>query len=515
VSNAHGEKPAVAYIKKGGWPVKAVTSTMLGVLMGLPGAAAAADVVTYHNSNTRQGSYIMPNLTQAAAANLQLDPNFAGTVSGNVYAQPLYWQPHGAKTGEIIVATESNQVSALDATTGATLWSVQLAPAEPSSALGCGDINPEGITGTPVIDSKSGTLYLDALTAVNGAPTHTLYALSLANKGATLAGWPINVDAMVNTAGGSFNSKYQGERGAQLLLGGTLYVTYGGRDGDCGTYYGTVIAVDPATQKLVGKWQTSAGGGGIWAQGGVSSDGKALFVTTGNTFTNSSSPWSGGEAIIRLPGDLAFTGKSPDYFTPSNWQTLDAQDRDLGGTEAIPLNVDSANGKPAARVIALGKDGNAYLANRNRLGGIGGQIGITNVSGTVIITAPAVYETPTTTMVAFTNYDGVAPCAGQNNLTMLNVAPKGSSPMSVAWCQAFSGRGSPIVTTTDGVSNPIVWVVGAEGDKVLHGFNATTGAVLFSGGGATLSGLHRFQTLMAANGRLYVAGDDKVYSFTY
>ncbi len=495
--------------------MKPLASTLLGAFFGLPAAAFAADVVTYHNSNTRQGSYVAPTLTQAAAATLQLDPNFTGAVSGNVYAQPLYWQPKGASTGEIIVATESNQVFALNATTGATIWSVQLAAPEPNSALGCGDINPEGITGTPVIDAKSGTLYLDALTAVNGAPTHTLYALSLANKGATLPGWPINVDATVNAAGGKFNSKYQGERGAQLLLGGNLYVTYGGRDGDCGTYYGTIIGIDPATQKLIGKWQTSAGGGGIWAQGGVSSDGKALFITTGNTFTNSSSSWSGGEAIVRLPGDLAFSGKTADYFAPSNWQTLDDEDRDLGGTEAIPLNVDSASGKPAPRVIAFGKDGNAYLANRNKLGGIGGQIGITNVSGTVIITAPAVYETPTTTMVAFTNYSGVAPCAGQNNLTMLNVAPKGTSPLTVAWCQAFSGRGSPIVTTTDGVSNPIVWVVGAEGDNLLHGYNATTGAVLFAGGGSTLSGLHRFQTLMAANGRLYVAGDNKVYSFTY
>jgi outer membrane protein assembly factor BamB len=495
--------------------VKAATSILLGALMGLPVLACAADVATYHNGNTRQGSYVTPTLTQAAAANLQLDPNFTGTVSGNVHAQPLYWQPSGSSAGEIIVATETNQVYALDATTGATLWSVQLAPPEPNSALGCGDIDPEGITGTPVIDSKTGTLYLDALTAVNNAPTHTLYALSLANKGATLPGWPINVDAMVTAAGGHFNSKYQGERGAQLLLGGTLYVTYGGRDGDCGTYYGTVIGVNPATQALIGKWQTTASGGGIWAQGGVSSDGKALFVTTGNTFTNSSSPWSGGEAIIRLPESLAFAGKSADYFAPSNWQTLDDQDRDLGGTEAIPLNVDSATGKPAARVIAFGKDGNAYLANRNKLGGIGGQIGITHVSGSVIITAPAVYETPTTTMVAFTSYNGMAPCAGQNNLTMLDVAPKGTSPVSVAWCQDFSGRGSPIVTTTDGVSNPIVWVVGAEGDNLLHGFNATTGAVLFGGGGATMSGLNRFQTLIAANGRLYVAANNKVYSFIY
>jgi hypothetical protein len=494
--------------------MKAVISTMVGALMALP-AAASANVVTYHNSNTRQGSYIAPKLTQAAAANLQLDPKFAGTFTGNVYAQPLYWKPSGSAHGEIIVATESNLVVALDANTGATLWSVQLPAAESNSALGCGDIDPEGITGTPVIDPASGTLYLDALTAVNGAPTHTLYALSLANNGAILPGWPVNVDATVTAAGGNFTAKYQGERGGLLVFGGNLYATYGGRYGDCGSYYGTVIGIDPATQKLLGKWQTTANGGGIWAQGGVSSDGQSLFVTTGNTFTSSTTPWSGGEAIIRLPADLAFSGNSDDYFAPGNWQTLDDQDRDLGGTEAIPLNVDSASGKPAARVIAFGKDGNAYLASRNKLGGIGGQIGITSVSQTVIISAPAVYETPTTTLVAFTNFDGVAPCAGRNNLTMLKVAPAGTSPVSVAWCQTFSGNGSPIVTTTDGVSNPIVWVVGVEGDNVLHGFNATTGAVLFAGGGVEMNGLNRFQTLISANGRLYVAANGRVFCFKY
>jgi outer membrane protein assembly factor BamB len=488
------------------------TAKSIALLTVLPALAAHANVLTYHANNTRQGAYVAPTLTQAAAANVKLDTGFNATVSGNVYAQPLFWKPKGSKNGEVIVATESNQVSALDGVTGATLWSVQLPASVPQSDLGCGDINPEGVTGTPVIDPKTGTLYLDALTLVKNKPTQTLYALSLANKGATLAGWPINVDAAVTKLGGSFSGMYQGERSAALFFDGTLYLTYGGRYGDCLPYRGTVVQVDPTKPALTATWQTGSGGG-IWAQGGIAGDGKSLFITTGNTI-GVGSTYSEGESIFRLLPGLAQSTDPKDFYAPANWQTLDTEDRDLGGTEAIPLNVDSGSGKPAPRVIAFGKDGNAYLVNRNNLGGIAGAASITPLSNTVILTAPAVYETPSTTMVAFTNYSAEAPCSG-NVVMMINVAPSGSNPVSVAWCGAFSGGGSPMITTTDGSSNPIVWVLGAEGDNLLHGFNATTGAALFTGGGFTLSGLHHFQTLISANDRLYVGADGKVYAFTY
>jgi hypothetical protein len=212
------------------------------------------------------------------------------------------------------------------------------------------------------------------------------------------------------------------------------------------------------------------------------------------------------------PG-LAHSTETADYYTPSNWQALDNSDSDLGGTEALPLSIDKASGKSYPRLIAFGKDGNAYLVNRKNLGGIGGQIAIASVSNSVIITAPAVYETPKATMVAFTNYSGKS-CSG-TNITMLKVAPSGTTPITTAWCAALNGRGSPIVTTTDGTSDPIVWVAGAEGDNELHGFDAKSGTVLFDGSGTGMTGLHHFQTLISAEGRIYVAADNKVYSFIY
>ena len=60
-----------------------------------------------------------------AAANLTRDLNFDGTISGNVYAQPLYIE--GGPSGPMIIAvTESNNVYALDATTGTVIWEVNV-----------------------------------------------------------------------------------------------------------------------------------------------------------------------------------------------------------------------------------------------------------------------------------------------------------------------------------------------------------------------------------------------------
>jgi hypothetical protein len=85
-----------------------------------------------------------------------------------------------------------------------------------------------------------------------------------------------------------------------------------------------------------------------------------------------------------------------------------------------------------------------------------------------------------------------------------------------AWCGKVSGAGSPIVTTTDGTSDPVVWTVGAEGDNRLHGFKGDTGEPLFSGGaGPSMVGLHHFQTLIATKDRLYVGADGRIYAFAF
>jgi hypothetical protein len=85
----------------------------------------------------------------------------------------------------------------------------------------------------------------------------------------------------------------------------------------------------------------------------------------------------------------------------------------------------------------------------------------------------------------------------------------------VAWCADGGGRGSPIVTTIDGSSEPVVWSVGSEGTNRLQAFNGETGAVLFSGGGEDeqMTLVRRFQTPIAVDGRIFVAADSELYAF--
>ena len=478
------------------------------LLAGLPSIASADSVLTYHNSNQRDGAYVIPKLTLGAAANVHRDTGFTATVSGHVYAQPLFWKPKSAQHGLVIVATESNNVYALDENTAAISWQKALGNPMPLGQLPCGNIDPMGITGTPVIDPASGTLYVNAMTKTNNGARHMVHALSLAD-GSEVAGYPIDIQQALTAQGASFDSSVQGERSGLLFFKNTLYVVYGGHFGDCGSYRGTVVQITPATATVAANWQTGATGGGIWAQGGIAGDGTSLFVTTGNTF--GTSQWKDGEAIIRLKPGLAHSSDAHDFFTPSNWKSLDNSDEDLGGTEALPIDI-KVPGK-AMRVIAFGKDGNAYLANRRNLGGIGGQIQTLAASGGGIRTAPAVYETASSTMVAFQSSSGGS--CHSSNITMLNVAPSGASPMSVAWCALMSGGGAPIVTTTDGTADAMVWAVGAEGDNLLHAFNALNGQVVFSGTGTGMSGLHHYQTILATPKRLYVGADGTVYAFRF
>lgn len=475
-------------------------------------ASGAAGVLEHHANAARSGLFVVPSLTFERARNLHRDPSFRADVPGAVYAQPLYWRIPGTDKALLLVATEENQVYALDAATGAVAWKTALGAPVPRAALPCGNIDPLGITGTPVIEARSQALYVNALVSEQDGPKHRIFALSL-KDGATLPGWPIDVEAALKTSGKSFRSSVQNQRGALTIVEGTLYIPYGGHFGDCGDYRGWVVAVALEPPHAVRAWSTRARGGGIWATGGLASDGRSIYAVTGNTFEARS--WADGEAVIRLGQDLSFSGKAQDFFAPSDWQALDRTDTDLGGSNALLLSLTGA--KPSELVLALGKDGKAYLLDRQNLGGIGGSIAARKVSSGPIRTAPAAFAWGNEMRVALQGRGVDCPPGTSGDLTVIAIVAGAPPTLRVAWCAAENGRGSPIVTTTDGKANPIVWAVGAEGDNRLHGFRGDTGAVVFSGGGPddAMGEVRRFQTLIAAGERLYVAGDGHVYAFAF
>jgi hypothetical protein len=290
-------------------------SFLVGIVWSvLPGIDAQVNVTQEHNNSSRDGLYIDATFTPAAAAGLTRDLNFDGTISGNVYAQPLYIES-GPNGPMIIAVTESNNVYALNATTGAVIWQrTDLGPPV-TSGLFCGNINPVGITGTPVVDLGSRSVFFDAL--IDGATKkHFIYSLNV-DTGATNPGWPVDVNATATYNGLTFTSLVQEERGALALVNGIVYVAYSGYAGDCGLYRGWVVGVDINNPSNVHAWATTAIGGGIWGHGGVASDGTNMFVITGNTF-NTGGNWMGGEAIVRLQAGPTWTGQTTDYWAPTN-----------------------------------------------------------------------------------------------------------------------------------------------------------------------------------------------------
>jgi len=486
---------------------------------GTGGAPAGIAVLEHHNSPRRDGVYTDAAFTKTAAAGLHRDAGFSATVQGHVYAQPLFVEKGTQGKDAVYVVTESNNVHALDATTGAELWTKNVGAAPASSDLPCGNIDPLGITGTPVIDLGTKTIYFDAMTTPDGGSTlkHLIFALSL-EDGSTVSGWPVDVSAKVSDNGVAFDSAVQNERGALAIAAGTLYVPYGGHYGDCGTYHGWVVGVPLADPSSPKGWRTEAKAGGSWAPGGVAVDGGHVYVTTGNTM--GASTWGGGEAIIRLAAGPTFSGQSADYFTPSNWKALDAGDVDIGGSG--PVLVDVAGSTPSKLAVALGKNGVAYLLDRENLGGVGSGDGTTgeglfsaHVVGGPIINAAAAYTTAQGTYIVFKGTGSNCPSGQSGDLTALKITAGSPPQFTTAWCASQNGLGSPMVTTTDGSDNAIVWGLGAESSQKLRGFDGDTGAVIFDGGGSadTMKGLRRYDTAIAAKGRIYVAGDNAVFAF--
>jgi outer membrane protein assembly factor BamB len=484
------------------------------LLAGMAAAAACAqaaaptvEVLTYHADEERRGNFVEPDLTWRAAQRLRPDGAFRPRVSGHIYAQPLYWRAADGRA-LLLIATESDTVYALDASSGATVWMRRLGTPVPLNDLPCGDIDPLGITGTPVIDRRRGAAYVAAMVrdARSGKPAQQLFALSL-KDGAVLPGWPLDVGAALARSSSDFPPPQQNERGALLILGDELYVPYGGHFGDCGGYHGWVVGVKLDDPPSLQSWHTRARAGGIWAPAGISSDGRALFAATGNT--RDTWDWGGGEAVIRLPPALTFTASAADFFAPRDWRQLDEEDGDLGGVAPVLFDIGTSH-----YALALGKDGNAYLLDRDRPGGFGGSLAQAAVSDSVLRTASAEFPVPGGVRVAFQGRARDCPTGERaGDLTVIGIQPGTPPRITTAWCGAVSGRGAPIVTTTDGIHDPIVWMLGAEGDNRLYGYRGDNGQELFVS--APLPGLRHFQTLIATPGRLYLAADNNVLAFDY
>ncbi|WP_165423197.1 PQQ-binding-like beta-propeller repeat protein [Ktedonosporobacter rubrisoli] len=298
-----------------------------------------ADWTTYHYDNTRAGMLPdMPNPHQLSVA-------WKSQLDGAVYAEPL------VIGDSVIVATEGDTLYALDRHTGRVQWHVNVGNPVSLSTLPCGNIDPLGITGTPVYDPASHLVF--AVAEIQG-PSHILVGVDV-NTG------KIRMRRVVDPAG--IEPKYHQQRSALALSQGMVYITYGGLYGDCGNYHGWVIAsrTDGNGSLLTYKVPT-AREGGIWAPPGPVIDSKGdLYVAVGNGEATQGD-WDHTDSVLRLSSSL----KLEDGFAPTQWQQDNANDADLGSMSPVLLS----NGL----IVSVGKSGETYLLHANALGGVGGQI---------------------------------------------------------------------------------------------------------------------------------------------
>src|SRR2546428_7228105 len=258
----------------------------------------------------------------------------------------------------LVAATENNTVFALNDSSSQIISQRHLGAPVPRSDLPCGNIDPTGITGTPVIDSTAQTVYVVGFLRTDHQ--HWLFAIDLKTGG-------VKFSRVVDLPGG--DPLVEQQRGALSLSKGVLYVPYGGLYGDCGKYHGWVVGTPANITSRVFAYQVPTGrGGGIWAPSGAAvGAGGDLLVSTGNSFA--SSVFDYGDSVIRLSPSLQLL----DWFAPSDWVALNNGDTDLGSVGPSLLGPDL--------IFQIGKDGNGYLLNRSHLGGVGGQLFTSRVCG--------------------------------------------------------------------------------------------------------------------------------------
>jgi hypothetical protein len=402
-------------------PATAGTHTVTATSVAAPSASATASVAvtdlagvfTYHNNLSRDGSNVQEyGLTASSVTPTTFGKLFSCAVDGAVYTQPL-WVPGlsvgGGTHNVIFVATQHDSLYAFDADQNpcVKLWKVNLLDTLHGGTSGetpiiwndvgnCfGDIYPEvGVTGSPVIDPATSTIYLVSSSEVGNAGGNCsynpgtfhrrLHALDLATGNEKFSG-PVTIVAAVPGLGDgsssgmvSLDPQKHHQRSGLALSGGTVYVAWAAHE-DASPYHGWLLAYDASNLQQTGVFNTTPNGGlgGIWGGGGAPAidSGGDIYVSTGNGVFDANSttvPFNDyGDSVLRI---RPFTGATlngvnlnlVDWFTPDDQQFLSSVDADLGSGAAILLP-DQTIG-PAHLLIEVGKEGVVYLIDRDNMG---------------------------------------------------------------------------------------------------------------------------------------------------
>jgi hypothetical protein len=479
---------------------------------GTSAASTGDSVLERNNHASRDGHFVQPTLTTDAVAKFASDAGFAAKFDGAMWASPLYLAKGPAGKGVFFAVTTGNDVIALDETTGALVWKTNIGDSPTMNGVSCGNIHPLGILSTPVIDAAAGTIYVAGAVGTTSIAKHEVHALNVID-GTERKGFPIDVTGMTSGAQ-TFVAPPENQRSALSLVEGTLYVAYGGHVGDCGPYHGWVVAIDTADSSKRGAWATLGQGEGIWAAGGMASDGKSIFAVTGNSTVGASDRASSdSEQVVRLSGLAAFTRSEENLYFPKTWKTMDDADADFGSSNPLYLSVPGST--PANYVAAVAKDGHLYLLNSSNLGGMDGQTVdfVVSTGAMSVHTSPAAYTTAKGAHIVMTTDNGAACPGGGGGKSVISVLLTPGSPptASAEWCAPLAGTvTAPIATTSDGTSNAIVWF--SNGGK-LTAVDGDTGKSLYASTD-NCDGVRQWTSPIAVKGRIVVGGDGHLCSWS-
>ena len=500
-----------------------------------PPGPSSTDVVTYHYDNQRTGQ----NLKETTLTTSNVNSATFGkigefTVDGQIDGQALFLSQlaiSGQGSKDVLyVATENDTVYAVDAqsisgNSATVLWKTSVLPAgeSPATSLPCGNISPNGITATPVIDRSRNAIYVEAMSQNSaGNIIHRLHALDLTN-GNELFGGPMTITATYpgtggNSSGGvvTFLPQVQHDRAALLESGNVIYTAWSGLWGDCGSYSAWVIAYDAGSLKQMAAIDLvpNNSGGGMWmGGGGPAADASGnVYVISGNGFGDTPGLNSSfGNSFVRLTTSGGL--KVGDYFTPFNTISEDNADADFGSAGPLLLpDLTDASGTTRHLAVGAGKDGNLYVLNRDNLGQFNSASN--NVYQQFTLSSGENHSSP----VFFNNTVYICPTNDSLKAFPISNAKLATSPSSQS-SHTFGGNGAVASISANGNAQGIVWVLDWSAGT-LFAYDATDlTKELYDSNQAASNRDHfsavggHFITPMVANGRVYIGTKTSVAVF--
>lgn len=470
-----------------------------GISGGVPATQA---IVTANVDQTRTGWFSQEptlNLTNVGAGHF--GSLFSWNVVSRSSAQLLIAPGVVTSAGQkdlLIATTLGGNIYAFDANNPSVtpVWSASFGPGFSNSGSQLLYGETASCLSTPAIDLANSLLYA---VCANNTPVWKLYKLNLAT-GATITsttvtgqypgtGDPNGGDTVVGGQLQFFPSQ-ELQRAGLMLANGNVYIGFGSQS-DVRPWHGWLFAYAQSNLAQVAVFCTSPSnyGAGVWGSGaGVSVNASGqLYAFTGNGGYDGATAW--GQSILKFSSTLSLL----DWFTPSNWATLESNDSDLSSSRAMLMT--TSNGSPL--LVGGAKDFRVYSLDSTCMGHLQG-------SGSGCPSPQLFY----TTMGSPGNHVGIYGGVFANNAAYFSVTQDAGgliyafsfSPSTGLWNQTpvtngttFANPGAQMSYSSNGAFNGVLWAITTATSAETSG----THAVLRAFNPSTLTEVYNSDTVFA------------------